>query len=226
MAATPTRAIESSGGLRLLLIGGAVGPPLFILAFLVEGATRPGYNPWRHFVSSLSLGDRGWVQVASFIACGALMLGFAVGLRRALAPGRGATWGPILIAAFGVGLIGAGIFPTDPLLDYPPGAPSTKTVAGALHVLFSMVAFGSLSAACFVLARRVARDPAWRGWTPYSVATGILVVALLFAADAVSASPDPGAPSGLVQRLTIVVGWSWVSLLAVRLLRGGTPTDD
>jgi len=31
--------------------GGVVGPILFVAAFVVEGATCPGYHAWRHVVS-------------------------------------------------------------------------------------------------------------------------------------------------------------------------------
>ena len=52
---------------RWLLAGGVIGPVLFVLVFLVEGATRPGYSAWRNFVSQLSLSDQGWEQVANFL---------------------------------------------------------------------------------------------------------------------------------------------------------------
>jgi hypothetical membrane protein len=210
--------------LRLLLAGGVLGPLLFIVVFLVEGATRPDYSPWHHFVSSLSLGERGWVQIASFVVCGVLVLGFAFGLRGVLHPGRGSTWGPILVGVFGLSLVGAGLLVTDPLLGYPPEAPETRTVHGALHVLISLVAFVSLIAACFVLARRFAGDPAWRGWALYSVATGI-VVAVFFVAASAAASPDPSAPSGLLQRLSIIAGWGWLALVAWRLSTGPPPVS-
>jgi hypothetical membrane protein len=222
--ATSSRDVgERPLALRLLLASGAVGPLLFIVVFLVEGATRPDYNPLRHFVSSLSLGDRGWVQIASFVICGTLVTCFAVGLRRALVAGRGATWGPILLAIFGLGLVGAGVFPTDPLLGYPPGAPTATTAHGALHMLFSLFVFACLAAACLVLSRRFAGDRAWRGWAAYSFVTGILVAALFVATDVVSLSPDPSAPAGLVQRVTIVLGWIWVALLALKLTRDRPP---
>jgi hypothetical protein len=35
---------------------------------------RPDYDPMRHPVSLLSLGDAGWVQVAIFIVTGTLLL--------------------------------------------------------------------------------------------------------------------------------------------------------
>jgi len=150
------------------------------------------------------------------------VLGFAIGLRRVLYPGIGSTWGPILLGILGLCLVGAGLFATDPVLGYPPGAPSTPTLHGALHILLSLVAFIALPAACFVLARRFAGDPAWRGWAAYSIVTGILVVVFFIATDVV-ASADPNAPAGLFQRLTIIAGWSWIALVAVRLMSKPSP---
>src|SRR5436189_6149460 len=118
---------------RILLIGGVVGPLLFIVAFLIEGATRTGYSAWRNFVSQLSTGDQGWVQIANFIVCGVLVLGFALVLRPTLGPGEGMTLGPALLAVFGLGLLIAGIFVTDPALGYPPGTPIIRTVHGVIH---------------------------------------------------------------------------------------------
>jgi len=215
MATSPEGNGEQPLALRLLLACGAIGPLLFIVVFLIEGATRPNYSAWHNFVSSLSLGEQGWMQITNFVICGALVLCFAIGLRRVLHPGKGSTWGPILLGIFGLCLIGAGIFMTDPLLGYPPGAPSTITLHGILHNLFSLVAFTSLAAACFVLARRFVSDPAWRGWAFYSIATGILVLVFFIAAD-LAASPNPNAPAGLFQRVSIIIGWGWIALVAFR----------
>ena len=73
---------------KTLLACGAIAGPLFVLVFLLEGATRANYDPLRHPVSSLALGDYGWVQSANFVAAGLLTLAFSVGLRRALRPPR------------------------------------------------------------------------------------------------------------------------------------------
>ena len=69
---------------RRLLACGVVGPTVFVLVVLIEGAVRPGYDPGRVFVSMLSLGDRGWIQVANFLISGALIIAFGVGLRRVM----------------------------------------------------------------------------------------------------------------------------------------------
>src|SRR5438309_1112477 len=83
--------------MKKLLYAGIVGPPLFIVVFLFEGFTRPGYSQWRHYVSQLATGDGGWMQVVNFIVCGTLVIAFAVGLRSALRGSRGSIGGPVLI---------------------------------------------------------------------------------------------------------------------------------
>jgi len=84
-----------------------------------------------------------------------------------------------------------------------------------------LVVFSSLAAASFVMARRFADDPAWRGWALYSLITGI-VVAGFFISSIVASNLDEhgvlsGLPIGLLQRIGIIAGWSWVAFLAVRL---------
>src|SRR4051794_6741199 len=109
---------------KWLLTCGAIAGPLFTIGYLVEGATRPNYNPLRYPVSSLALGDSGWTQSTSFIVTGLLTLAFAIGVRRALQPRGGSRWGPLLIGVYAIGLLGAGLFLTDPLSGYPPGTPA------------------------------------------------------------------------------------------------------
>ncbi len=222
MATSAKEIGEQPLALRLLLACGAIGPLLFIVVFLIEGATRPNYRAWPHFISSLSLGKQGWMQITNFLICGVLVLCFAIGLRCVLHPGKGSTWGPILLGIFALCLIGAGIFVTDPLLSYPPGAPDTPTLHGAVHILLSLIAFISLPAACFVLARRFAGDPEWRGWVFYSIATGILVLVFFITTDLV-ASLGPNAPAGFFQRLSVIIGLGWLVLLAFRLMSKKAP---
>ncbi len=205
---------------RLLLAAGAIGPLLFTAVYLVEGATRPGYDALRMAASSLSLSDQGWTQTVNFIVCGSLILGFALGLRQTLPAGPGATWGPILVGAVGAGLIMAGVFVTDPALGYPLGTPPgpavRTTLHGALHwVLGGFVVFGSLPAACFVFARRWASDPQRKGWATYSVLTGLLVIGF-FVAFAVASMH--GDLAGLFERISLSFGMLWVALFAIRLL--------
>jgi hypothetical membrane protein len=234
MTPTTAQARPASAGpgtrmTRLLLTAGVVGPLLFVIVLLVEGATRPGYSAWRQFGSELSLSSQGWEQVANFLMCGLLCLGFAVGLRQALGHGRGAITGPVALAVFGTALIVAGIFTTDPGLGYPPGVatPSAPTPHGAVHALAGLFAFLSLTVACMALAWRFAGTPRERGWALYSAVTGVIaLLSLVFsnvAANQIIDGTQPNAPAGLLQRVGIVAGWVWIALLATRLLRMTRP---
>jgi Protein of unknown function (DUF998) len=216
---------------RLMLACGIVGPSLFVVVAMIEGATRPGYSAWRNYVSQLSTGDSGWIQIANFLACGLLTLAFAAGLRRVMPYGRGSVWGPVLLGVFGLGLIVAGVFPSDPILGYPPGTQRTgaQTTQGFLHNIAGLAVFSAVAAACFVLARRFAGDPEWRGWPAYSVASGFVIGVFFVASLAAAALDEQGIVSiglaGLLQRISIVVGWGWVALLALRLARTANRTS-
>jgi hypothetical protein len=80
----------------------------------------------------------------------------------------------------------------------------------------------ALAAAIFVMARRFAGDPAWRGWTLYSVLSGIVLLVFFLGAIVVAGLDQNGiltnSPAGLLQRIGIIAGWSWIALLALRLL--------
>src|SRR4051812_38032909 len=92
-----------------LLACGVVAGPLFIVVVVIQAVTRTGFDLGYHPLSLLSLGDLGWIQVINFVVTGMLFVACAVGLRRAPLAGRGRTWGPTLVGAFGVGLIVSGI---------------------------------------------------------------------------------------------------------------------
>lgn len=211
---------------RTLLACGVIGGPLFVATFLVEDATHANYDPLRHPVSSLALSDSGWVQGANFIVTGLLTLAFAAGLWRALQPGKGSTLGPLLVGVWAVGLLGAGVFVTDPVSGYPPGAPdrlSGYSWHGALHDLFSGPAFVALAAACFVFGRRCA-GRGERGWAVYSAISGLVfVIAFVLASAGFGQAAGLVDLAGLLQRVAVAVGFGWLTLLAVHLLRGLSP---
>ena len=209
--------------MKKLLLAGVVGPLLFIAVFLVEGATRPGYSAWRNFVSQLATGDLGWTQVLNFLVCGVLVLAFAVGLRLSIRGKRGSVGAPVLLGLFAVSLLVAAIFSTDPALGYPPGAAEVHTAHGMIHGLAGLFAFTLIPAAAFVLAWHFAAEPDGRRWAVYSTVVGIVILAMFVTGNVVSTMDAtgtwPNAPTGFVQRIAIITGWTWISVVALQLLR-------
>lgn len=165
---------------RLLrwLTYGTLAPLLFTAVYLVEGATRPGYDGWQQAISALSLGPGGWLQQANFIFLGLNTLLAAVVWRRVLKGGMGATWYPIIRALEGLSLIGIGFLSTDPASGYPPGTlppPPFSTAHGVVHFALLFVIIFAMMAGLFIMARRFSGDPHWRGWVAYSVISALLI---------------------------------------------------
>lgn len=137
----------------------------------------------------------------------------------AFRPGRD-LGGPRLIGAFGVCVVAGGVFVADPALGFRPGTPSGTpdelSWHGILHGFAPVLAFLSLTVACFVFARRAA-DLNQRGWAACSVAVGILVQ-VLGAWATLSGNYVPLC-------VAIVLGFGWASAQAARL-RAQVPAHD
>ena len=203
---------------RSLLGYGVLAGPFFVVVAVVQGLTRPGFDLTRHDVSLLSNGSLGWIQIANFVLTGAFVLAFAVGLGRALGSGRGATWAPRLLAGYGLGLIGGGIFIADPMNGFPPGAPAghpaTISAHGILHLVAAGLGFLCLVAACLVMARRFAGERR-RGWMAYSILAGVAFLAAFAGVASGSASPVVV----LAFWAALILVWSWMAAVAVHFYR-------
>lgn len=204
---------------RSLLTAGVIAGVLFILVPLIEMAIRPGFDIKRHAISVLSLGDLGWIQITTFVFTGLLTIACAIGMRRVLYPGPGGTWGPLLIGFYGLGMIAAGIFSTDPGFGFPPGAPegmpSSMSWHAVLHSIAFFLAFTSLPVACFVFVRRFA-SMKQSGWIAYSIATGLATPLLI------ALGMGNIIASGVAFFIAGVVVCTWVVAVAVQLLTDKT----
>jgi hypothetical membrane protein len=206
---------------RTLLRCGLAAGPVFVTAFLLEGAVRDGYRPLRHPVSSLGLGPRGWIQVANFAVAGTLLVAGAAGLSRAGDPATSGRGAPALIGAAGAGLIGAAVFPTDPVSGYPPGTPDalpSPSRAGTAHNLAAIPVFFGLPAAALASSWRSWRNGR-RGFGLYSASTALTMLATMaLAAAGFGQSPRLAHLGGLFQRVSIITGFAWLTALSARAL--------
>jgi Protein of unknown function (DUF998) len=210
---------------RTLLGCGVAAGPVFVAVFLLEGAVRDGYRPLRHPVSSLALGQRGWIQAGNFAVAGTLFLAGAAGLARAGAPAASRA-APALIGAAGAGLIGSAVFTTDPVSGYPPGTPDAlihPTRTGMAHNLAAVPVFAGLPAAALASGWR-----SWRagqhGFGLYSFGTAVTMLTTMALAGAgFGQSPRLINLAGLFQRASIITGSAWLTALSAQALQR-TPT--
>jgi hypothetical protein len=213
---------------RLLRCGLAAGPS-FVTAFVLEGGLRADYQPLRHPVSSLALGQRGWIQTGNFALTGTLFLAAAAGLARAGSPAASRPPVPALVGAAGAGLLGAAAFRTDPVSGYPPGTaaalPAPSRV-GTAHSLAAVPVFLGLPVAAMTCGWR-----SWRGgeraFALYSAGSAVTVLATTSLAGAgFGQSPRLVRLGGLFQRASIISGFGWLTVLSARELRRARAGDS
>ncbi|MDP9984009.1 putative membrane protein [Pseudarthrobacter oxydans] len=194
-------------------MAGMAGAVLFVSVFTIYGWLNPNYSWTRMFVSELSLGPYGWVQVLNFVLTGALILMFGRGLAAHFRAGAASRAGPVLVQCIGVSLIASGPFVTDPSAMF--GQSSTH---GIVHGIFGAVVFTFAPLSCFVFYRRFRSDPRWR---PLSVWTLISGVVLALGIGLLRISQQPGSDllewKGLVQRAILVTFMAWIFAVAFRL---------
>jgi len=211
---------SSSAATRALLSCGAAAGLVYVAVGIAQILTREGFDIRRHALSLLSNGDLGWIQITNFLCSGLLVIAGAAGVRRALHPGRGATWLPILFTIYGLGLIGAGIFVADPAAGFPPGTPTgtTMTRSGVLHFVFGGLGFYALIAACFVATYRFGKEGR-QAWAIYGAVSG----AFFFISFAAIASGTTSVAVLLTFYAAVAWIWIWLSALMIEV-RKQVPT--
>jgi hypothetical membrane protein len=200
---------------RSLLGYGVIAGPLYVVVALTQALTRDGFDMTRHAWSLLANGHLGWIQTTNLIVTGLMTVAAAVGVRRALAPGRARTWAPALIGAYGASLVGAGVFRADPAQGFPAGTPQTTAISwhGMLHFTIGGLGFLCLIVACFLLGGQFARDGR-TGLARFSRITG----AAFLAGFAGIASGSHG-PTTLAFVAAVLIVCAWLSTISVRFYR-------
>ena len=209
--------ITSTNLRRLGGWAGMLGSALFVLVFTVEGWLRPGYNSLSMFISALSLGQRGWIQIANFISLGLLLALFTWGVARGFKTGKASRWGVILLAVLSALFIISGPFVMD-----PAGTPqSAATLHGTVHGLSGGFVFLLMPVTIFVFLRRFRIDPDWRPIYRWTFTLGVIEAAAVLIFTILSKAPGLGSAVngwiGLIQRAALVPFMVWVFLFALTM---------
>jgi hypothetical protein len=198
---------------------GMIAPALFVAVFTIEGGLRPGYAWLGTYVSALSLGPRGWIQVANFLVFGVLFFWFTRGVAAEFPTGKASRGGLVLLT-----IIAVCYFISGPFVMDPTGTPLNQvTLHGTIHGLAGAVVFILMPISCFVYLRRFRTDPKWQSlqwWT--------LVLGTISAAGCILLTLFTKFPAlqnmlsdwlGLIQRTAIVPFMLWAFIFALGLLR-------
>ena len=219
VAGYPSAGCGPAGRVTRSLLGyGIVAGPFYVLVSLAQAVLRDGFDLTRHDWSLLANGRGGWIQSVNLVLTGLMVIAAAVGCSRSLRAGPGRRLVPWLLAGYGSGLVGAGIFRTDPMAGFPAGTPAGPPVVvtghGLLHLVCGGVGFLALILATLALARRLGREGR-RGRAAFSALTGVAFLAGFVGITSGSSSP----PVVLGFTAAVLLAWAWLSSTSLDLYR-------
>jgi hypothetical protein len=204
---------------RQLAWAGIIGPALFVGIFMLEGWVRPGYEPLKMYVSALSLGSRGWIQIVNFVVFGLLFLVFTRAVAAEFQSGKASRGGILLLTILAICFLLSGPFVMD-----PASIPQNQmTFHGTLHGIFGAIVFLLMPVSCFVFLRRFREDPEWQFLQWWTLALGIIITAAVVLQTFATKLPDTQNLFtnwlGLIQRTAIIAFMIWLFIFALGILR-------
>lgn len=198
------------------LLGWGVGAGIFYLAVgITQGLFRDGFSFAEHPLSLLMLGDFGWIQMTNLILTGLMVIAAAIGFQRAMKPHNRAMRTGIALGIYGLALIGAGIFPPDPVDGFPTADSTAEaTTGGVMHLAFGGIGFIALAAAAFFLV-------GWfreRGDSSSASRARLAGIAILvgFLGGAALATSTFGV---FLLWVAVVAGWVWLTVTSLKMYR-------
>lgn len=223
----PVTAVAVPALFRAKAAAGIVGPVVFTGAWMASSLVQTGYSPAGVQISGLAAPDAKdpWIMITGLLVLGGCTVAFGAALHDALtgqdgravadthaARPRLAGLAPRLIQGAGALTMAAAVLRRDHML-LTPGAVSWHN---HMHDVVSMALYVDLVLAQFLLARRFGREPAWKPWRPWLLASAGLTCAVLTAFGADTSAPGAGA----LQRIAVTIPLAAITAIAVRLLRG------
>jgi hypothetical protein len=110
-------------------------------------------------------------------------------------------------------LVVVGVFVTDPMNGFPPGAvtPATPSTHGIIHAGGALWVFVTCAAALALLVRHFLGTRE-RRWAAYCGASAVLMLGIFFSSFTLPTSAAPFLD------VSLVIGWMGISLVAAKLM--------
>ena len=202
---------------RTAVAAGLLVGPFYLLLIIVLGGLEPGFS---HSTSLMSLlggvpGWRGLTFSAGVALSGALVIAFALGLRRHLPSNRGSTIGFWLLTIGGIGLIGAGVFSCNEGCRNILVEPS---LIGRLHTIASFAGGLGCGLSLFFLWGSIRHSDTWQAFATTTFVAAILAnfPGIVFWITLFTNSRLYSV-EGFIQRMGIIVVLIWIFFAALRM---------
>ena len=199
---------------RIAPWAGIIGTVVFTITFTLLGFLRSDYNPLQMYVSELSIGPQGWIQIVNFMFLGLCLMIFAVGVSKTFTEGKASRAGPILLMFIAICYFVSGPLVTDPASMFD----NQMSVQGMLHGIFGAMVFALSPVCCFVFWRRFRIDSNWKHmqtWTLLASLIMAIIVILMKIAQPTTSGLNEWA--GLIQRCSLLTFYAWIFTFSLKL---------
>ena len=197
--------------LQLLLLCGALTPPVLLLFYVGATLVTPEYSHLSETVSQLGVTGRPHPEIINigFIIGGLLANSFAYGLNKLLGNQKGPKAACILLMVCGTCILISGIIHVDAKES------EALTVGGILHIIFILIAIFAFVLSILVFAKVVSSRAEWYGWAQFSVITAILLILLTIPSTLTIFEKIEGA----LERAVIILVLVWLEAVSIKSLR-------
>jgi hypothetical protein len=204
---------------KLSAWAGILAPAIFVSVFTVEGVLRSGYDPLKMYISALSLGNRGWLQISNFILLGLLLFIFTLGLSKEFQTGKASRGGILTLY-----IISVLFFISGPFVMDPTETPADQmSIHGLIHGLSGGIVFTLMPIIIFIFLRRFFSDNNWKSFRWWSLLLGVIEATGVIIFSYVSKIPvEQNAYInyfGLFQRIALIPFMAWVFIFGTEMLR-------
>jgi hypothetical membrane protein len=216
-----SRAVPVQDRPKLLPRVAAAGTLAVMLIIVALHAVKPEFEPSWRFISEYAVGPYGWLMKLAFLIWAASCAALALALRREVQSTFGKA-GVAVLLIVAAALVGAGLFPQDPVT----AAPDQASTAGKLHAIASMIGIPGTPIAAMLISSSLWRtNPAW---APHRMAimgsahatwiSLLLMVAYLMWAVPRAGGFNPEVWAGWMNRLVVATYLAWLWVVAHRLI--------
>ena len=198
----------------LSVYSGIIAPIIFVSIFTIEGLLREDYSASENFISELSIGNRGWIQITNFMIFGSLFLVFSIWLLREFRKRKISSIGPGLFIILSVCYFFSGLFVTDPGTIFT----QQKSVHGIIHGVLGAMVFLLMPVSSWTFLKLFKKEKAFNSLKNVTLFFAILLTLSLVAFTYVTKVPAsqnlfPNR-NGLFQRLALIPFMVWLSFFA------------
>lgn len=201
--------------LNILALGGVIGPILFVLAVIISAALRPDYNHLHEFMSALGASEsptEHLMNFVGFIPPGLLiaLFGFSLFTQMRLSKSHLSIIGSLLIIAFGLGMITAGIYSCDG--DCFDGI----TTEGIIHGKVSAITFPSAILGILFLGISFRKQKAFRKFMWFTLISAVLAGTFMVK---MIGTFETRTFTGLWQRLLLFTVFTWTAVIGIDIYK-------